>query len=215
MRRETSAIFLRLQRAQPVRQGLGQHRHDAVGEVHRIAALVRLAVERAARRDIVRDIGNRDHEMPSIGVLRIGVRLGPDRVVEIARVAAVNRDQVERAQIGPAGAVSRLRRRRLGEGSSREDMRDLELRDRYEADGSRRFRRAKPLDDPDARWAVAPRRQRLCRDQLTISRAGDIPLFDDIFAPVAAVGRNDAAAIMGAAKDPDDGAQGFAAWVAA
>ena len=43
-------VFVRAQRAEVVGDALGQHRHDAVGEIDRIAALQRLAVERRARR---------------------------------------------------------------------------------------------------------------------------------------------------------------------
>jgi hypothetical protein len=43
---EAGARDVRLQRTQLVRQRLGQHRHDAVGEVDRIAALLGLGVER-------------------------------------------------------------------------------------------------------------------------------------------------------------------------
>ena len=43
---QAQPVDVRIQRAQPVRQLLGQHRHDAVGEIHRRAARARLAVER-------------------------------------------------------------------------------------------------------------------------------------------------------------------------
>ena len=112
MRREAGAVVARLQRAQPVRQRLGQHRHDAVGEIDRIAAPRRLAVERAAGRTYHGDIGDRDDEMPAAGIGRVGVGLGPDRVVEIARVAAVDRDQREVAQIGAARQARAAARRR-------------------------------------------------------------------------------------------------------
>ena len=48
------------QRAEIVGDALRQHRHDAVGEIDRIAALQRLAVERRARPDIGGDVGDRD-----------------------------------------------------------------------------------------------------------------------------------------------------------
>ena len=37
-----------------------QHRHDAVGEIDGVAALVRFAVERGARRHVMRDVGDGD-----------------------------------------------------------------------------------------------------------------------------------------------------------
>ena len=57
---ERRAVLVRAQRAQIVRDALGQHRHDAVGEIDRIAAHQRLAVERGAGRHVVRDVGDRD-----------------------------------------------------------------------------------------------------------------------------------------------------------
>ena len=48
---ERRPVFARAQRAEVVGDALGQHRHDAVGEIDRIAALERLAVERRAGPD--------------------------------------------------------------------------------------------------------------------------------------------------------------------
>ena len=47
--RERRAVLERTQRAEVVRDALGQHRHDPVGEIDRVAALERLAVERRYR----------------------------------------------------------------------------------------------------------------------------------------------------------------------
>jgi hypothetical protein len=35
--------------------------------------------------------------VPATGIFRIGIRLGPDRVVKVAGIAAVDRDEIEAA----------------------------------------------------------------------------------------------------------------------
>ena len=47
---EAGPLLAPLQRAQVVGDALGQHRHDAVGEVDGVAAALRLAVERVPGR---------------------------------------------------------------------------------------------------------------------------------------------------------------------
>ena len=81
-------VDLRIQRTQAVRQHFGQHRHDAVREVHGGPARDRLAVERRVDLDVVCDVGDRDHEPPAAPRL-----LAINRVVEIARVGTVDRDE--------------------------------------------------------------------------------------------------------------------------
>jgi hypothetical protein len=206
MHGEAGAVFVRSQRAQPVRQRLGQHRNDTVGEIDRIAAQCRLAVERAAGRDVPRNIGDGDDEVPATGIFRIGVRLGPDRVVEIARVTAVDRDQIELAQIGAAGGGDRCRRASFGQRGGREYMRDLETGDRYQADRTGSIGCAKALDDPEARWSVAAGGEGFGSDQLAIEGAPDMGKVDKIFGAVAAIGGNDPPAIMATPENPDDAA---------
>ena len=58
--RQRRPVLVRAQRAEVVGDALGQHRHDAVGEIDGIAALQRLAVERRAGRDVVSDVGDGD-----------------------------------------------------------------------------------------------------------------------------------------------------------
>ena len=80
-------IHPRLQRAHAVAQPLRQHRDDAVGEVGRVAARARLAVERIAGPHVVRDVRDVDAEPPAgFGAL------DEDRVVEILRVVRIDRD---------------------------------------------------------------------------------------------------------------------------
>ena len=66
----------------------GKHVDGALGKVHRRAALVGLLVERAAFGHVVRDVGDVDAE-PVVAVRQL---LDRDRVVEVARVLAVDRD---------------------------------------------------------------------------------------------------------------------------
>jgi hypothetical protein len=67
-------------------------------EVHRRAAVVRLDIERAAFGHVVRDIGD-VHSQPEMAVRQPRQR---NRVVEIARVLAVDRHYRPIAKVGPA-----------------------------------------------------------------------------------------------------------------
>ena len=87
------------QRAQVVGDALGQHRHDAVGEVDRVAADARLAIEAAAGADVVGDVGDGDVHDPA-------VRGSWDR----RRAAACTASSWSRASTG--SMVSRVRSRR-------------------------------------------------------------------------------------------------------
>ncbi len=60
------------QRAEIVGDALGQHRHDAVGEIDRVAAGVRLAVEGRAGPHVGRDIGDGDGDDMAARVVRVG-----------------------------------------------------------------------------------------------------------------------------------------------
>ncbi len=57
---ERGAVLARPQRAQIVGDALRQHRHHAVGEIDRVAAHQRLAVERRAGRHVMGDVGDGD-----------------------------------------------------------------------------------------------------------------------------------------------------------
>ncbi len=77
--------------------------HGAFGEVHRRAALVRFAIERAALRDVVRHI--RDvHAEPVVPVRQL---LDRDRIVKVARVLAVDGDRRHVTEIRAAADVFR------------------------------------------------------------------------------------------------------------
>ncbi len=117
------AIHLRIQRAQAVGQLLRQHRDHAPREIDRRGAVDRIHVERLARLHVVRHVGDRHDQAPTLAAADLD-RLAIDRVVEVARVLAVDGDQRHVAQIDPAGQIGfahhigqrlRLAQRGLGE----------------------------------------------------------------------------------------------------
>ena len=69
--RERRAVLARPQRAQIVGDALGQHRHDAVGKIDRVAALGRRAIERRARPHVVRHVGNGDADDVAARIARV------------------------------------------------------------------------------------------------------------------------------------------------
>ncbi len=70
---ERAARLARHQRTQVVGDALRQHRHDAVGEVDRVAADQRIAIERRAGPHIEGDIGDGDADDVAALVVRIGI----------------------------------------------------------------------------------------------------------------------------------------------
>ena len=98
------AIDLGLERAQLVGELLGQHRDHAPREVHRVAAVVRLAVERIARAHVVAHVGDRDPQAklpPREALLSpLGGRgLRVHRIVEILRRFTIDRHERQLAQV--------------------------------------------------------------------------------------------------------------------
>ena len=96
------------ERAGAVGEHLGQHRLDHAGHVDAVRAPERLAVDRRARLDVVRDVGD-VHPDAHRAVVE---RLGGDRVVEVARGRRVDRERRQRAQVQPPGGL--VLRRALG-----------------------------------------------------------------------------------------------------
>jgi hypothetical protein len=88
-------VLAAAQRADIGAEHFGQHRHHAVGEVDRVAALARLAVDLAAGADVEADVGDRDDAREAA----LPVGLGPDRIVVVARVGRVDRDDRQVAQV--------------------------------------------------------------------------------------------------------------------
>ena len=93
VRGKARAVLRRHQRAPAARQLVRQHRHDTIGEVDGIAAIQRRLVQRAARPHVVGDVRDRHQQPPAAAIAGIQVGLGPDGVVEVARVLAVDGDQ--------------------------------------------------------------------------------------------------------------------------
>ena len=81
-------IDVRIETAESRRQLRREHVHGSLGEIHRRAALVGFFVERAALLHVVRDVGD-VHAEPVVAVRQ---PLDRDRIVEVARVLAVDRD---------------------------------------------------------------------------------------------------------------------------
>ncbi len=98
-------INIGVQRAQSVGQLLRQHRNDTAREVHRSRTILRFDIERIAGLYIVADIGHRDDQPPPLAAARLGNRLAVNRVVEVARIFAVDRAQRHVAQIDPAAQI--------------------------------------------------------------------------------------------------------------
>ena len=120
MRGEAGAVFAGLQRAETGGERLRQHRHHAVREIGGVAALPSGLIEGAARPHEMGHVGDGDDRTPAARIIRRGIGLGPDRVVEIAGVRAVDGHQGERAQVrSPVEARRRhvlgLRQRLVGE----------------------------------------------------------------------------------------------------
>ena len=95
-------IDVRIEAAQPGRQLRRKHVDRALGKVHRRAAVVGLAIERAALLHVVRDVGD-VHAQPEMAVRQL---LDRDRVVEVARVLAVDGDGDDVAEVGAPADVA-------------------------------------------------------------------------------------------------------------
>ena len=95
MTRHRRTVLPLSQRTYVRRQDFREHRNDAVGKVDRISALASLAVERTARTNVVGHIRNRHDRIEAT----ITVRLGPDRIVMVARICRVDGHDRQMAQV--------------------------------------------------------------------------------------------------------------------
>src|SRR6202047_1636422 len=129
-------ILVWTQRTEVVGNPLRQHWHDTVGKIDRIAALLRLAIERRAWPRIGGDIGDGDAQNKAAGIGRIGVALGVDRVVVVLGVHRVDGNERDRAPILAMGYRRGPRPLRLGNDLRAKDMRNLVRADGDEADRS-------------------------------------------------------------------------------
>ncbi len=116
---QAQPVLLRHQRAQAVRERLGQHWQHAIGEIHRCAPFACLGVEGRAGPNVVADVGDCDDESPcTAGTLAV------HGIVVVARILAVDRDERDLPQVLAAnhGRVgnARTERRGLGQHGLRE-----------------------------------------------------------------------------------------------
>ena len=192
---ERRPVFERPQRAEVVRDAFGQHRHDPVGEIDRVAALERVAVEGRAGAHVSRDVGDRDGDDEAAGVCRIGIGLGVHRVVVVLGVGRIDGDERQRPPVlARRGEADRAGGFGLLERGRRKDVRDVVDGERDEADRALGLHRAQRLDDPRAREAETPLAQGLDGDEIAVlGLAGEIRRHDE-FAPQRRASRREARA---------------------
>ena len=116
---KAAAIFARAQAAPAIGKRLGQHGHDAIGEINRIPARPGFAVQMAIGADIMRDIGNGDRHFPA-GAISFGMH----GIVKITRIIAINRHQRQVAQINPPACRHAMRRFGLADRLGRKNIGD-------------------------------------------------------------------------------------------
>ena len=97
----------------------------------------------------MRHIGDRDQQVPAAGIFGIAVRLGPDRVVEIPGVLAVDGHQGQPAQVFAPRGRGRSRGGRLGPGGLGEHGGQIVLVDRDQAEGAGFVDPPEALHHPD------------------------------------------------------------------
>jgi hypothetical protein len=102
--RHRQARHVGIERAQPVRKLLRQHRDDAPGKVDRVAAQPRLLIKRIAVLHIVAHVGNGD-DQPEARVLALARRLAVDCVVEVPGAFPVDGDERKMREVRPAFAI--------------------------------------------------------------------------------------------------------------
>ena len=133
---------------------LRQHRHDAVGEIDRVAADLRLAVEPGAGPHVVGDVGDRHVHDAAAAVAGVGVRGGVDGIVVVARIDGIDGEEIERAQVGAAGELRRLELPQLGQHGGRELVGDAVRVHGDQADLALVLRVAERLGDARLRHPV-------------------------------------------------------------
>ena len=143
------AILPLLETAHIGAEHFGQHRDDPVGKIDRIAALAGFAVQRAARAHVVADIRDGDDG----AVAALAVRFGPDRVIVVARIGRIDREDRDAAQIFAFVLVKRQLgcTLRLLQRLGRKDMRNAMLGNGDQTEIARCERIAVDLDNLERR----------------------------------------------------------------
>jgi hypothetical protein len=198
---QAAALLGGAEAAPAVGQRLRQHRHDAVGEVDAVAALASRVVERCAGADVVRDVSDRDDQAEPVSV-----GLGVDRIVEVARVLAVDGDERRVAQVGAVAERGRAGGGGFAQGGVGELGRDVVRVDAHEADRARVAHRAQPLHDARGLQAETLVRERGGQDDLARLCGHVFARRDDPLGFRAAVGGHDAGGRRSGAEDADDAA---------
>jgi len=141
--------------------------------------------------------------MPAAAILRIGVRLGPDRVVEVTGVGAVDCNQREVAQIAPACRTRRKGCLGFGNRSNREFGRDVMTGEGEKTNRTGVRGVSEPFDDASSRKAEPPSRELLDPYQFAIIGSTDILFRHTVLVAIAAVGRHDLSPQAAAVKYAD------------
>ncbi len=203
MGRKARPVVAGNQRTPAVGDVLRQHRHDPVREVDRVAALEGGPIERTTGPHVPGDVGNRDEQVPAAGVGRIGVSVGPDRVIEIAGVLAVDRHQRDVAQILPVAERRRSGGRGLRERGVGKAHRDVVVVNGNQADRPRSPRRSAALDDFRAAQPQRPALIHLGPDELARLGAKRINGRDLHLLATSAIDRKQAPASANQAVDSE------------
>ena len=98
------AVHIGVERAQTVGQLLGQHGDDAAREIHAGGPVVGIDVDVATGLHIVAHVGNGHQQTPALATADFGW-LAIDRIVKVAGIFAVDRDQGHIAQIHTVFAI--------------------------------------------------------------------------------------------------------------
>ena len=217
--RERRAIFVGPQRAQIVGDALRQHRHHAVGEIDRIAAFDRSAVERRAGPHIMRHVGDRDGHHMAARVARVGVGQGVDGVVMVLGVGRVDGDERGVAPVFVLAEHPRARGVGFLQHGAAETMRNAVGVDRDQADRLFARERAEPLNHLAGRQPEPALARNLDGDQIAVLGAAgcigrDVDFPAELFlvdrhqtdAAVRHAAENAERAVLGAVDQLDDAA---------
>ena len=194
---QTAAILVRAQAAPAVGQRLGQHRHDAVGEIDAVAAGARRVVERRSRADVMRDIGDGDDEAEAPGEpASSGSANTASSKSRASSPSMVTSGRWRRSVRRPSGVAPA----RLGffQRGGRKFLRDVVGVDGDQADGPGIAHGAEPLDDAGRLQAQACVGQRFGEHDLALDRAAGRAWRHQPFRLGTAVGGDDAPALIDA-----------------
>ena len=206
--RQRRPVLMGLERAEIVGDALRQHRHHAVGKIDRVAAVERRAVERRARRDIVRHIGDCDADHMAAGVSRIGIGRRMHGVVVILGVRWIDGDEGDVTPVLAFPQAHGSCRLRLLEGGRRKNMGNPVGVDRDQAHRALALDRAEPLGDAAGRRPVgAPAAPDLDRDEVAVLRAAARGGRDFQFLHVLLVDRREPAAAVGQGAEDAENAR--------